>query len=76
VYKTDRGLVRVGLRTEEEVIAAVQAFEVELRLAPVPVLVQPMATGVELALAAAGAMLIRSTVSRAGPAVGRAASWP
>ena len=31
-------------------VAAVHAFEAELRLATVPVLVQPMATGVELAL--------------------------
>lgn len=50
VHKTDRGLVRTGLQSAEEVVSAVQAFEQELRLTPAPVLVQPMATGVELAL--------------------------
>lgn len=50
VHKTDRGLVRVGLQTTAEVVSAVEAFELELRLSPAPVLVQPMVTGVEVAL--------------------------
>lgn len=50
LHKTDRGLVHVDLRTAEEVVAAVQRLEVEMHAAPVPVLVQPMARGVELAL--------------------------
>ena len=50
VHKTDRGLVRIGLSSADEVSSAVHAFEIELQAAPVPVLVQPMATGVELAL--------------------------
>jgi acyl-CoA synthetase (NDP forming)/GNAT superfamily N-acetyltransferase len=50
VHKTDRGLVRVGLRSADEVVAAVQGFVAELQVASVPVLVQPMAAGVELAL--------------------------
>ncbi|WP_372734529.1 GNAT family N-acetyltransferase [Nocardioides sp.] len=49
VHKTDRGLVRVGLRDQAEVRAAVSDFEAELGRAP-SVLVQPMATGVEIAL--------------------------
>lgn len=50
VHKTDRGLVRSGLRSIDEVVSAVHAFEIELKGAPVPVLVQPMASGVELAM--------------------------
>lgn len=50
VHKTDRGLVRVDLRSADEVLAAVRAFELELHESPVPVLVQPMASGVEMAL--------------------------
>lgn len=50
VHKTDRGLVRVGLRSTAEVRAAVRGFEAELERRDVAVLVQPMATGVELAL--------------------------
>ena len=50
VHKSDRGLVRVGLRTVAEVRRAVRGFEAELHRSPVPVLVQPMASGVELAL--------------------------
>lgn len=50
VHKSDRGLVRVGLRTAPEVKRAVRGFQDELHRSPVPVLVQPMAAGVELAL--------------------------
>jgi acyl-CoA synthetase (NDP forming)/GNAT superfamily N-acetyltransferase len=50
VHKTDRGLVRVGLSSEEGVLGAVRGFESELGRAPVPVLVQPIAIGVEMAL--------------------------
>ena len=58
VHKTDRGLVRVGLGSTAEVVSAVRAFEAELgqhdgqqdRQHGVPVLVQPMSSGVEIAL--------------------------
>lgn len=50
VHKSDRGLVRVGLRSVPEVERAVSDFAAELGRATVPVLVQPMASGVELAL--------------------------
>ncbi|HSV37896.1 MAG TPA: GNAT family N-acetyltransferase [Nocardioidaceae bacterium] len=50
VHKTDRGLVRIGLRSAPEVIAAVRAFAKELDREDVPVLVQPVVTGVEIAL--------------------------
>ncbi len=50
VHKTDRGLVRVGLGSPTEVSAAVQAFETELGHSGVPVLVQPLVDGVEVAL--------------------------
>ncbi|HET7734506.1 MAG TPA: GNAT family N-acetyltransferase [Nocardioidaceae bacterium] len=50
VHKTDRGLVRVGIGSEAEVIAAVRAFEAELDCTSVPVLVQPVVSGVEIAL--------------------------
>ncbi|MCW2794501.1 MAG: family N-acetyltransferase [Nocardioides sp.] len=50
VHKTDRGLVRVGLRSTAEVMAAARAFSEELGRDEVPVLVQPVVTGVELAL--------------------------
>jgi hypothetical protein len=50
VHKTDRGLVRVGLTSPREVEAAVHDFEEELGRRDVPVLVQPVAAGVEVAL--------------------------
>lgn len=50
VHKTERGLVRVGLRTPDEVVAAVREFGLELGRHGVPVLVQPVVSGVELAL--------------------------
>lgn len=50
VHRTERGLVRVGLDSPEAVRRAVQSFESELRREAVPVLVQPIATGVELAV--------------------------
>ena len=50
VHKTDRGLVRVGLTSYDEVVSAVREFGVELGEAAVPVLVQPLVSGVELAL--------------------------
>ena len=50
VHKTDRGLVRIGLRSAPEVIAAVRAFGKELGREDVPVLVQPVVEGVEVAL--------------------------
>ncbi len=53
VHKTDRGLVRVGLRSEAEVAAALNAFGVELGHDDVPVLVQPVVDGVEIALGVA-----------------------
>lgn len=49
VHKTDRGLVQVGLRTRTEVRTAYRAFTRELGRPP-EVLVQPMASGAELAL--------------------------
>jgi acyl-CoA synthetase (NDP forming) len=50
VHKTDRGLVRVGLTSYAEVVAAVREFGLELGQDAVPVLVQPVVSGVELAL--------------------------
>ena len=50
VHKTDRGLVRVGLGSTVEVIAAVRAFEQELHAEAVPVIVQPVLSGTEVAL--------------------------
>jgi acyl-CoA synthetase (NDP forming) len=51
VHKTERRLVRIGLETAPAVAAAVRDFASELGTgADVPVLVQPMATGVEVAL--------------------------
>lgn len=49
VHRTERGLVRVGLRTAEEVREAVTSFERELGR-PVDVLVQPIVSGVEIAV--------------------------
>ncbi len=49
VHKTDRGLVEVGLASDTAVTEAVAAFSAELGCVP-PVLVQPMVSGVELAL--------------------------
>jgi acyl-CoA synthetase (NDP forming)/GNAT superfamily N-acetyltransferase len=49
VHKTDRGLVRVGLRTRKEVRNAVRDFALELGHPPV-VLLQPIASGTEVAL--------------------------
>jgi acyl-CoA synthetase (NDP forming)/GNAT superfamily N-acetyltransferase len=49
VHKTDRGLVRVGLESAAEVIAATRAFADELGRGDVPVLVQPVVSGVEVA---------------------------
>ncbi len=50
VHRTERGLVRVGLASAEAVQKAVTSFERELGRTDVPVLVQPMSAGVELAL--------------------------
>jgi acyl-CoA synthetase (NDP forming)/GNAT superfamily N-acetyltransferase len=50
VHKSDRGLVCTGLRTSAEVAAAIGSFAVELGTTEVPVLVQPMLDGVEVAL--------------------------
>nr|WP_246416137.1 bifunctional GNAT family N-acetyltransferase/acetate--CoA ligase family protein [Nocardioides luti] len=50
VHKTERGLVRVGLTSYDEVVAAVRGFGLELGQDGVPVLVQPVVAGVELAL--------------------------
>lgn len=49
VHKTDRGLVRIGVSGDLQVAAAVADFAAELGTVP-PVLVQPMASGVEVAL--------------------------
>ena len=49
VHKTDRGLVRIGLRTRAEVRRAYRDFREELGHAP-DVLVQRMVTGSEVAL--------------------------
>ena len=50
--KSDRGLVRVGLGSTAAVVAAVEDFAAELDVAPdrVEVRVQPVVTGVELAI--------------------------
>ncbi len=50
VHKTDRGLVRIGLTSPDEVSAAVGEFAVELGRDAVSMLVQPLVHGVELAL--------------------------
>jgi acyl-CoA synthetase (NDP forming) len=50
VHRTERGLVRVGLDSPEMVGRAVASFEHELGRTDVPVLVQPVVSGVELAL--------------------------
>ena len=49
LHKTDRGLVRVGLRSAAEVTAAVEAFRAELGADDVDVRVQPVLAGVEIA---------------------------
>jgi hypothetical protein len=48
-HKTDRGLVRVGLLTPADVVAAVDAFRAELGHDSVDVRVQPVLAGVEVA---------------------------
>ena len=50
VHRTERGLVRVGVGTTEEVRSAVAAFARELGRPDSPVLVQPMVEGTELAV--------------------------
>ena len=50
VHRTERGLVRVGLTSSDAVERAVTSFERELGRTDVPVLVQPVVAGVELAL--------------------------
>jgi acyl-CoA synthetase (NDP forming)/GNAT superfamily N-acetyltransferase len=50
VHKSDRGLVRVGVGSLDAVTTAVEAFVAETGDREVPVLVQPMAKGVEVAL--------------------------
>jgi acyl-CoA synthetase (NDP forming) len=49
LHKTDRGLVRVGLRSAAEVSEAVEAFRAELGTAAVDIRVQPVLAGVEVA---------------------------
>ena len=48
-HKSDRGLVRIGLRSTDEVAAAVDAFGAELGTTAVDVRVQPVLAGVEVA---------------------------
>jgi acyl-CoA synthetase (NDP forming)/L-amino acid N-acyltransferase YncA len=50
VHKSDRGLVRVGLGSGNEAVAAAVEFAHVLGLDTVPVLVQPVLEGVELAI--------------------------
>lgn len=50
VHKTDRGLVRVGVNSPSAVGDAVEHFSAELNTDSVEILVQPVLTGVELAL--------------------------
>jgi ATP-grasp domain-containing protein len=50
VHRTERGLVRVGLDSDEEVRSAVASFAVELGRPDVAVLVQPVVAGTELAV--------------------------
>jgi acyl-CoA synthetase (NDP forming) len=50
VHKSERGLVRVGVGSLDAVTTAVEAFVAETGDPEVPVLVQPMAQGVEVAL--------------------------
>ena len=50
VHKTDHGLVAVGLKDEADLVRAVRRFASILDRTDFPVLVQPMAHGVELAL--------------------------
>ncbi|WP_196804135.1 acetate--CoA ligase [Marmoricola sp. URHB0036] len=50
VHRTERGLVRVGLASSDAVAKAVTSFERELGRSNVPVLVQPVASGVEIAV--------------------------
>ena len=50
VHRTERGLVRVGLRSAQAVTSAVTSFERELGRSNVPVLVQPLAAGVEMSV--------------------------
>lgn len=50
LHKTDRGLVRFGLTNKDDVAEAIAGFAAVLGDPNVPVLIQPMADGVELAL--------------------------
>ena len=50
VHRTERGLVRVGLDSTDAVARAVASFEREMDRTDVPVLVQPVVAGVELAI--------------------------
>ncbi|MET0840402.1 MAG: GNAT family N-acetyltransferase [Marmoricola sp.] len=50
VHRTERGLVRVGVDSPEAVADTVTSFELELGRTDVPVLVQPVVSGVELAV--------------------------
>lgn len=49
-HKTDRGLVRVGVTSAAGVSAAIVDFGRELERSDVPILIQPMVSGVEVAL--------------------------
>lgn len=50
VHRTERGLVRVGLGSAVDVRAAATSFESEMGREGVPVLVQPVVSGLELAI--------------------------
>jgi acyl-CoA synthetase (NDP forming) len=50
VHKTERGLVRAGVASMDAVRETAEHFAAEMRRPEVPVLVQPMVTGPELAL--------------------------
>ena len=50
VHRTERCLVRIGLTTRRQVVDAVERFQAETQQADVPVLVQSMESGVEMAV--------------------------
>jgi acyl-CoA synthetase (NDP forming) len=50
VHKTERGLVRAGLNTHEEVVAAAREIADAMGSEEVETMVQPMVTGTEVAL--------------------------
>ncbi len=75
LHKSDRGLVRVDVRSSEDVADAVRRFAEELGRPDVPVLVQPLVLGHQASVGLVRDPQLGPLVRVAGGAAGAAGTW-